>query len=97
MLHKLTWLVPGPGATGKVIALAGHWSFRLFSLYTFMEINELVKHHWFHSWDENTRAKDLSNSIMLFMQNFNPQNQKKGLDCIGDPNTTSDCTYHPPY
>ncbi len=95
MLYKLTWLVPGPGTTGKVLAVAGQWSFRLFSLYTFMEINELVKHNWFHSWDENIRARDLSNSIILFMQNFDPQNQKQGLHCIGEQDDPSNCTYHP--
>ena len=90
LLHGMAWLIPGPGATSKVAALAGHWSFRLFSLYTFMEMNEIVSHQWFHGWNENIHAKDLSSSIVSFMQSFKENNNKAGLDCKGKT-----CSYHP--
>ena len=94
LLSKLAWFVPGPGTVSKAITVAGHWTFRLFSLYSFMEISEMVGHHWFHSWNDSLYASNLSDSMLNFSQNFKTdQLEKKGLNCESSSDKQN-CTYH---
>ncbi len=100
-LLRMSMLIPtGPGQIRRVMAVTGHWTFRFFNLYTFMEIAELTGHHLFHGWNENIKANDLSDSIVSMAQNFNPHSNQTGLNCSNKPSDISEdnsakCSYHP--
>ncbi len=94
LIGTMAWLTPGIGQMGKVVSVAGHWTFRLFNLYSFMEIAEFTGHYLFHGWHESQKANDLKDSLINATYHLNPQSQKQGLNCQ-QASSQEDCSYHP--